>query len=407
MKTKEKREKGYWASVLTKEFIEEQYSLGKRDRDINEELGCPTGILNRYKRLYGIPISKRKKREYWPTVLTKEFILSRCVPNKCDKEIAKEIGCSYPTFRKYKKIHNIPTTKHLNGLAQVGKKYGKLTVLEIDYDNKQHISLKCKCDCGIEKSIRNNRLLSGVTKSCGCLQRVCGKHRGSWRGYGDISMDRFCSIKTSANRRNISFNITIEDAWELFLKQNKKCNLSGLDIYFPKRASGYFTASLDRIDSSRGYEINNIQFLHKDVNKIKLDFSQDYFIEICKLISNNYEKPFSMYKQNNIYNKLHSTYWLRIRDSANIRNLQFDVTKEYLENLFQDQRGKCYLSKQTLNLGKRARDDQTASIDRIDNSKGYILDNLAFSHKDINKMKWTYSVDYFVSLCKLIDKHNE
>ena len=45
------------------------------------------------------------------------------------------------------------------------------------------------------------------------------------------------------------------------------------------------TASLDRIDSSKGYILGNIQLVHRDVNRIKSDFEQDYFIKICKLIS--------------------------------------------------------------------------------------------------------------------------
>lgn len=47
------------------------------------------------------------------------------------------------------------------------------------------------------------------------------------------------------------------------------------------------TASLDRIDSSRGYEIDNIQWVHKDVNKMKMGLSQNEFIDICKIISKN------------------------------------------------------------------------------------------------------------------------
>jgi hypothetical protein len=45
------------------------------------------------------------------------------------------------------------------------------------------------------------------------------------------------------------------------------------------------TASLDRIDSKLGYNINNIQWVHKDVNTIKWDLSHDKFIEICQIIT--------------------------------------------------------------------------------------------------------------------------
>ena len=47
------------------------------------------------------------------------------------------------------------------------------------------------------------------------------------------------------------------------------------------------TASVDRIDPKRGYEEDNLQFVHKDVNLMKNRFDEPYFIEMCKLIVGN------------------------------------------------------------------------------------------------------------------------
>jgi hypothetical protein len=47
------------------------------------------------------------------------------------------------------------------------------------------------------------------------------------------------------------------------------------------------TASLDRIDSSKGYCEDNVQWVHKDINRMKNTFDQDYFISLCKLIAEN------------------------------------------------------------------------------------------------------------------------
>lgn len=41
---------------------------------------------------------------------------------------------------------------------------------------------------------------------------------------------------------------------------------------------------LDRIDSSKGYIEGNVQWVHKDVNMMKQNYSQKYFIEMCKKI---------------------------------------------------------------------------------------------------------------------------
>ena len=47
------------------------------------------------------------------------------------------------------------------------------------------------------------------------------------------------------------------------------------------------TASVDRIDSSGGYVESNVQWVHKDVNKMKMDIPQNQFIEYCKIISSH------------------------------------------------------------------------------------------------------------------------
>lgn len=47
------------------------------------------------------------------------------------------------------------------------------------------------------------------------------------------------------------------------------------------------TASLDRIDSSKGYLENNVQWVHKDINWMKQDYSHEEFLQYCKLIYEN------------------------------------------------------------------------------------------------------------------------
>ena len=46
--------------------------------------------------------------------------------------------------------------------------------------------------------------------------------------------------------------------------------------------------------------------------------------------------------------------------------------------------------------------EQTASFDRIDNSKGYEVGNIQWVHKEINMMRGTLSVDRFIELCEFV-----
>ena len=60
-----------------------------------------------------------------------------------------------------------------------GRRFGRLIVLKrIDKRSKnRHIMYLCKCDCGSNSEIRSEGLLSGNTKSCGCLLKEKSSER--------------------------------------------------------------------------------------------------------------------------------------------------------------------------------------------------------------------------------------
>lgn len=183
--------------------------------------------------------------------------------------------------------------------CKVGDKFHKLTIIKtwLDYYNgksKRESLCECVCDCGSEKSVivplaylKNNH-----KKSCGCMQVKNNKDHHTWTGCGEISGTMWASIKKGAYRRSreLDFNITIEDAWKQFEKQGGICAISGVEIKFSIKNkqlnAEQNTASLDRIDSNKGYTIDNIQWLHKNVNIMKMHLSQEEFIKWSNLVAN-------------------------------------------------------------------------------------------------------------------------
>ena len=143
----------------------------------------------------------------------------------------------------------------------------------------------CICDCGNKKVVRSTELLRGDTKSCGCQRKY--EKSPNYKGTGKLSHSKFSHIKYNALRRNLEFTISIEYAWELFLKQDAKCFYTNKDIELKTRNSGPMSASLDRIDSSIGYVEGNVVWVHKDVNIMKNQLSHEYFLSLCELIVNN------------------------------------------------------------------------------------------------------------------------
>ena len=80
-------------------------------------------------------------------------------------------------------------------------------------------------------------------------------------------------------------NITIEEAWFILEEQNFKCALTNKKLILSKIWTKNQNASLDRINSKKGYIKDNVQWIHKDINKAKMNFDQDYFIQLCKEVT--------------------------------------------------------------------------------------------------------------------------
>jgi hypothetical protein len=99
-------------------------------------------------------------------------------------------------------------------------------------------------------------------------------------------------IKTRAKRKGVEFNLTENFIKNLLVnKQNNKCAYTGIEIYVNhkyRETTPYDTASLDRIDSNKGYTEDNVQWVMLGINYMKLNFSEDDVHKTLKLIKENY-----------------------------------------------------------------------------------------------------------------------
>ncbi len=87
----------------------------------------------------------------------------------------------------------------------IGNKYGKLTVIkELEERDKynQRIYL-CKCDCGNEKIVRRTNLITGHTKSCGCIKKRPRKDTDTIIGnkYGKLTVLEELEERDKYNQR--------------------------------------------------------------------------------------------------------------------------------------------------------------------------------------------------------------
>lgn len=214
------------------------------------------------------------------------------------------------TLGRFKKGEISVNRKHF---PVIGTVYGDLTVIsdkiELSADNK--VKFHVQCNCGKESFVRAWFLTSNRQKAC----RKCSSRKSFWKsaeenkrvgfcnlkhlGVGNFTKTTYGYLKRNASVRKILWDeeLTIEYLWDLLEKQKFKCKYTGLNIELTecrKNSNVDFekmTASLDRIDSNKPYQIGNVQWVHKDVNRLKWAFTEDRFIELCYLVTKNNGNP--------------------------------------------------------------------------------------------------------------------
>jgi len=167
------------------------------------------------------------------------------------------------------------------------KEFEGWVVLRRDDAKKDNAYWICRCRrCGLEKSVNGSHLRRGKSLSC----RKCSesKHKGR------LNSRIWHRMLWHAKKRQIP--VDLGDAKEarrylydlLYKTQRCRCALTGLPIGLSNTIAGdqhgETTASIDRVDSSKGYTKDNVQWVHKWVNAMKWDLSQDEFITLCEAV---------------------------------------------------------------------------------------------------------------------------
>jgi hypothetical protein len=178
-----------------------------------------------------------------------------------------------------------------------GVKIGMLTFRERT-EEKYYGGYKwlATCDCGKECRIQPQVAVSSFrnygTISCGCgLSKLYDDNHTNALIVGQITNEKWNSVLNAAEVRNIPVHITPEFCWELFLKQGSRCALSNVPLYIHPRYAkeNESKASLDRIDSSKPYTEDNVQWVSVIVNKMKNNIPEDELIKLCGMISRHKE----------------------------------------------------------------------------------------------------------------------
>lgn len=233
--------------------------------------------------------SKRMSQGY-AKIFTEEFLRKQHLEEKLSiREIARQFNCSPSCVERYMEKFNIPANDLFYDI--IGKRFEKLVVLSMAYTKDGKSYWNVKCDCGVEKIVTGVSLVKRQTMSCGCHNR-----NKNYQGCGNLSQTYWNKIVKGAIKRKLEFMVTIQYGWNVFEQQKGICTLSGRQLVMDRgygarsrRFNCIQTASLDRIDSTKGYIEGNIQWVHVKLNRMKWDYSEEEFFQLCREVT-EYQK---------------------------------------------------------------------------------------------------------------------
>jgi transposase len=268
--------------ILYIEYVENNKTM----KEIGKIFGCSNHIIKSLLKKYNIK-TRIGKNIHKISIISHDLLKSLYIDeNLRIRQIANKLGMSERYIRDKLKEFNIPRKRKEKKLCQVNlvdQKFGRLTVVslkEITYDG--YIWL-CNCQCGEQTEVLACNLLSEhqAIKSCGCA-------RSSNVDWKIIPPWFWNNLPKQAKSRGIEFSLTKEYVENLFMSQNEYCALSGVKLNFSRsREKTLTTASLDRINSNKGYIENNVQWIHKTLNRSKNTIPNNEFINWCKLVAEN------------------------------------------------------------------------------------------------------------------------
>lgn len=124
-----------------------------------------------------------------------------------------------------------------------------------------------------------------------------------------------------------------------------------------------------------------------------------YCSDSCSFKASNSAKNQRIKRYSSVENTLISVFTgCKSRSKKNGR--EFTITKEYVLTMLKEQNGRCAMTDIILEPTTGGRNPNTISIDRIDNSKGYIIGNIQLVTKMFNECKNAYKFEDVVKLCK-------
>lgn len=188
-----------------------------------------------------------------------------------------------------------------------GQRFGRLTVIKEGERSKGgRVQWLCKCDCGSYKTVTTNNLTSGRTKSCGCLHREAIIKDLTGKRFGRLTVIR----ENGRHGRRVKWlcrcdcgNFITALSTSLVEGNIKSCGCLQNEIRKMKLAEKKIDRSLAQVDSkTRLHKIwAGIKARTENVNDPSYELYGARGISMCNEWKNSF-KSFKMWALDNGYN---------------------------------------------------------------------------------------------------------
>lgn len=134
----------------------------------------------------------------------------------------------------------------------IGRRFGRLTVTDVERSVGYGSVIVCRCDCGNETRVKNHNLVRGSTQSCGCLWKQKITTHGKSRSRGYIlwkAMRTRCSERANDRHNYIDRGITVCDRWA-----------NSFENFLDDMGEPPDGLTLERIDNDKGYGPDNCKW---------------------------------------------------------------------------------------------------------------------------------------------------
>jgi len=190
-----------------------------------------------------------------------------------------------------------PKKKSVNRHELAGKVFTNWTAIKRSFKNKGRVWYwKCQCKCGTVRDVEGSLLVNGRSKSCGCLQidnmneKRCGpqppKRSGTWAQRHVLN-----NYMSNSKRKNREFSLSPEQFYALMGGLCYYCGSPALSSMKEKfNMPDLWFNGVDRLDSSKGYDIGNVVSCCKVCNTAKNTLSESDFKDWVDRVHNHQHK---------------------------------------------------------------------------------------------------------------------